>query len=66
VIKTPAGTTAVIGGEDPSLGSGVLAGDRDPIFYGSGATQFSTVWPSATIAAWESFIATVTAVPHGH
>ncbi|GJJ10947.1 hypothetical protein Clacol_005176 [Clathrus columnatus] len=38
-----------------------LPGDRNPIFTGSGATQGSTVWPSATIDAWESFIRTASA-----
>jgi len=56
----------IIGGGDQSLDDGVLAADHNPVFYGSGTTKFSKVWPSATIAAWESFIATATAVATHH
>ncbi|KAF8590899.1 alpha/beta-hydrolase [Ramaria rubella] len=52
---------SVIGGEDVSFADGVLPGEHNPIFYGSGTTQFSTIWPSETIAVWDSFILTATA-----
>jgi carboxypeptidase D len=54
------GTVSVIGGEDRSLAGDFLPGEHNPIFYGSGTSQYSTVWPSATIAAWNSFLATAT------
>ncbi|KAJ7576927.1 alpha/beta-hydrolase, partial [Mycena floridula] len=47
----------IVGGEDPKLAGDFLPG-TDVIFYGSGSTVSSTVYPSATIAAWNSFIAT--------
>lgn len=40
----------------------VLPGEHNPIFTGSGTTLGSTLWPSATVAAWDSFIATATVV----
>ncbi|KAF8524846.1 alpha/beta-hydrolase [Hysterangium stoloniferum] len=51
----------VVGGESSPLVNDVLPGEHNPIFTGSGTTLGSTVWPSATIAAWDSFIATATA-----
>ena len=59
VVTTPSGTS-VIGGEDPTLAASALPGES-AIFVGSGMTQSSTVYPEATINAWESFIATATA-----
>ncbi|PFH51848.1 hypothetical protein AMATHDRAFT_58385 [Amanita thiersii Skay4041] len=47
----------VIGGEDAKLASGVLSGN-DAVYVGSGATQSTYVFPSATRAAWDSFIQT--------
>ncbi|KAE9398534.1 alpha/beta-hydrolase [Gymnopus androsaceus JB14] len=52
--------SSVVGGEDPVLAEDVLPGS-DPIYYGSLSTESSTVWPSATRAAWQSFIVTETA-----
>jgi carboxypeptidase D len=52
--------TSIVGGEDSALAEDVLPGS-DPIYYGSLTTQSSTVWPSATIAAWQAFIETETA-----
>lgn len=57
------GKVHVIGGENSSLAGNFLPGEHNPIFYGSGTTQFSTVWPSATIAAWNGFLATATETP---
>ncbi|KAJ7933813.1 alpha/beta-hydrolase [Mycena leptocephala] len=54
-------TGPTIGGDDPKLVADVLPGN-DAIFYGAGTTASSTVASSATIAAWESFIATATAI----
>jgi carboxypeptidase D len=46
------------GGVDPMLAKEILPAYTRPIFYGSGTTASSTVWPEATIKAWEKFIAT--------
>jgi len=42
------------------LADGVLPQYSAPIFFGSGSTAGSTVFPSNTIAAWESFMQTAT------
>jgi len=60
VITNGHGGVHVVGGENSSLSGDFLPGEHNPIFYGSGTTQFSTTWPSATIAAWDSFMATAT------
>ncbi|KAF9525357.1 Alpha/Beta hydrolase protein [Crepidotus variabilis] len=51
VTSPKPGITAVVGGEDPKL-RGIIRG-ADPIYYGSGATQSSYVFPVATRAAWD-------------
>jgi carboxypeptidase D len=43
------------------LADDILPGQTNPIFTGSGTTLGSTIWPSATVAAWNSFMATATA-----
>ena len=50
----------VIGGQDEALAASALPG-QTAIFTGFAETQGSYVYPTATIAAWESFIATATA-----
>ncbi len=52
--------SAVVGGEDPTLAGDYLPGGAE-IFYGSGTTAGTSVVPSATIAAWNSFLTTATA-----
>ena len=52
-------------GVNYTLENHVLPAETNPIFTGSGTTVGSTIWPSATIAAWDSFIATATAVASG-
>ncbi|KIJ47138.1 hypothetical protein M422DRAFT_249449, partial [Sphaerobolus stellatus SS14] len=55
---------SVVGGDTGSpVVNHILPAEHNPIFTGSGTTQGSTVWPSATIAAWDRFLSTVTAVP---
>ncbi|KIJ47957.1 hypothetical protein M422DRAFT_28501 [Sphaerobolus stellatus SS14] len=49
---------SIVGGNSTTFVNNVLPGFTNPIFTGSGTTAGSTFWPSATIAAWESFIAT--------
>ncbi|KAJ7474691.1 alpha/beta-hydrolase [Mycena latifolia] len=58
---------SVAGGEDPKLQQDILPGNT-VIFYGdgdSGKTTLSTVVPSATLAAWNGFLATATAILPG-
>ena len=47
----------VVGGEDPGLAREHLAGGGK-VFYGSAKTEGTWMWPSATVAAWDKFIAT--------
>jgi len=50
---------SVVGGTDLALAQSIMPMGNDPIFYGSGATQGSTFYPSKTIAAWSKYMATV-------
>ncbi|KAH8832752.1 Alpha/Beta hydrolase protein [Flagelloscypha sp. PMI_526] len=53
---------SVVGGEDPNLAKAILRAKPD-LYLGAGRTTTSTyVFPSATIAAWDAYIATATAV----
>ncbi|CDO75095.1 hypothetical protein BN946_scf185010.g20 [Trametes cinnabarina] len=52
--------TSVVGGENSTLAGDYFPGGNE-IFYGSAATQGTSTVPSATIAAWNSFLATATA-----
>lgn len=51
-----------MGGENPTLAAGVLPGNSE-IYYGPATTVSTYVAPSASVAAWNSFIAT--AAPSG-
>lgn len=64
VVDNDVGGTSVVGGENTSLAASALTG-QSAIFIGSGMTESSYVYPSATIASWESFIATATATATG-
>ncbi|GJJ10263.1 hypothetical protein Clacol_004489 [Clathrus columnatus] len=46
-----------IGDQQPLSHAFNIPAEHDAIFTGSGTTMGSTVWPSATIAAWDSAIA---------
>ena len=61
LVTTSHGQTTVIGGEDPTF-KGVLTGQAG-IFVGSGSIESTVFYPAATIAAWESFIATAALTP---
>jgi len=58
-LVTPSGAT--VGGINATLAQGIMPAYQDPIYFGSATTQGSTIYPSATIAAWEAYVAT--AVP---
>ncbi|KAG6812783.1 hypothetical protein H0H92_000553 [Tricholoma furcatifolium] len=62
VIKSASGQTVVVGGINASLAQDILPGG-DEIYYGPGVQISTRIWPSATRAAWQSFIQTETAVP---
>ncbi|KAI0372398.1 alpha/beta-hydrolase [Pilatotrama ljubarskyi] len=52
--------STVVGGENATLAGEYLPGGNE-IFYGSAKTEGTSTVPSATIAAWNSFLATATA-----
>ncbi|KAK1231080.1 hypothetical protein PQX77_005808 [Marasmius sp. AFHP31] len=60
LVTDEGGTVTVVGGEDPSLSGPFMPADTAAIFYGRLSTESSSFAPSATIAQWRSFIATVT------
>jgi len=62
VTTSPSGVISVVGGQDPTLAADVLPG-QDEIYYGPGVTLSTHVFPSATIAAWKSFMSSSTAIP---
>lgn len=55
LVVSSGGTASVVGGENPTLQQTVIPGQL-AINYGATTTQGSTVWPSATIAAFESHV----------
>jgi carboxypeptidase D len=57
LVKNSSGTISVVGGERSALAGNFLPGGAE-IYYGSAATQSTYVYPTATVAAWDSFIAT--------
>jgi hypothetical protein len=60
LVTNSSGNTVVVGGENSTLAGNVLPGPAE-IYYGSGTTQFTYTFPSATVAAWNGFIRTETA-----
>ncbi|PSR71879.1 hypothetical protein PHLCEN_2v12223 [Hermanssonia centrifuga] len=61
LVTEVTGNISVVGGEDPALAAPALPGQLG-IYVGSATTQSTYTYPSLTIAAWESFIATATAI----
>lgn len=59
LVTNASGPTSVVGGENATLANTVMPGQLG-IFVGSGTTQSTYTYPSATIAAWNSFFANVT------
>ncbi|KII85865.1 hypothetical protein PLICRDRAFT_44287 [Plicaturopsis crispa FD-325 SS-3] len=60
LVTNSSGGVSVVGGENSSLAGDFLPGQAG-IFVGSGTTQSTYFFPSATVAAWEQFIHTATA-----
>lgn len=59
LVTNTSGTVSVNGGEnDPHLIGDILPGQSE-ILYGSGTATSTIVYPSAIIAAWESFFGSV-------
>ncbi|KZP13619.1 alpha/beta-hydrolase [Athelia psychrophila] len=56
--------TTPIGGQDAALAGDIVPGGS-VIYYGSGTTASSTVAPSASFAAWASYLATATLTANG-
>ena len=61
LVTNSSGSVSVVGGENVTLAAPVLPGQLG-IYKGSGTTQSTYTFPSATIAAWNSFFANVTAI----
>ena len=61
LVTHSSGFLFVVGGEDETLAAPILPGQLG-IYKGAGATQSTYTFPSVTIAAWNTFIADVTAV----
>lgn len=57
LVANSSGKISVVGGENATLAQPILSGQAG-IYVGSGTTQSTYTYPSATIAAWDSFIAT--------
>ncbi|KAL4065995.1 Alpha/Beta hydrolase protein [Scleroderma citrinum] len=59
VINTDSGGVTVVGGEVSSLGGEVLTGQAG-IYYGSATTASTYFFPTATVEAWDAYVATAT------
>jgi carboxypeptidase D len=57
LVSDSSGSVQVVGGEASSLQNGILPGTSG-IIYGSGSELSTAFYPSATVAAWDAFIAT--------
>ncbi|KAH0836523.1 Alpha/Beta hydrolase protein [Lanmaoa asiatica] len=64
VTSTGHGPVTVIGGEVSSLGNEVMTGQAG-IYYGSATTESTYFFPTATVEAWDTFVATATSY-HSH
>ncbi|KAI8996599.1 alpha/beta-hydrolase [Trametes punicea] len=60
LVTNSSGVVSVVGGESSSLAVDAIPGQLG-IYVGSFSTQSTYTYPSATIVAWNSFIATATA-----
>ena len=60
LVRTGPNGAVVEGGEDASLAVDAIRG-QEGIFVGSISTSGTVSYPTATIAAWDEFIATATA-----
>ncbi|OSD04774.1 alpha/beta-hydrolase [Trametes coccinea BRFM310] len=61
LVTNSSGTVSVVGGESSALAVDAIPGQLG-IYEGSFSTTATYTYPSATIAAWNSYIATATAI----
>lgn len=59
VTNTSSGGVTVVGGEVSTLGNEIMTGEA-AIYYGQATTASSYFFPSATVEAWNAFIASAT------
>lgn len=62
VTNTSSGSVTVIGGEVSSLANEIMTGQA-AIYYGSATTESTYYFPTATVEAWNTYIATATTTP---
>ncbi|KAG9311509.1 Alpha/Beta hydrolase protein [Chiua virens] len=62
VTTTNSGAVTVIGGEESPLKGEILRGQA-AIYYGAGTTASSYIFPTATVQAWDAYMATATGIP---
>lgn len=62
LVTNTSGSVSVVGGENATLAASIMPGQLG-IYVGSASTASTYTFPSATIAAWNSFFATITAIP---
>ncbi|KIJ20687.1 hypothetical protein PAXINDRAFT_6480 [Paxillus involutus ATCC 200175] len=62
VTNTSSGAVTVVGGEVSSLGNEIMTGQAG-IYYGSGTTASTYFFPTATVEAWDAYVATATLQP---
>jgi len=61
LTNTSSGGVSVIGGEVSTLGNEIMTGEA-AIYYGQATTESSYFFPSATVEAWNAYVATATPV----
>ncbi|KAK7685696.1 hypothetical protein QCA50_011040 [Cerrena zonata] len=59
------GSNSVVGGENTSIFANNILPGQSGIAVGSGTTQSTVFYPSATVAAWDSFTQTAIPMPSG-
>ncbi|KIJ59226.1 hypothetical protein HYDPIDRAFT_118758 [Hydnomerulius pinastri MD-312] len=62
VTSTSSGSVTVVGGEVSSLGNEIMTGQA-AIYYGAGTTASTYFFPTATVEAWDAYVATATLEP---
>ena len=60
MTNSSSGTVTVVGGEVSSLGNEIMTGQAG-IYYGQATTESTYFFPSATVEAWDNYMASTTA-----
>ncbi|KAI6101368.1 Alpha/Beta hydrolase protein [Pisolithus sp. B1] len=63
VTDTNSGNVTVVGGEVSTLAGEIMTGQAG-IYYGSATTASTYFFPSATVEAWDAYVATATATAY--